>query len=110
MTNAAVGWPLGVGRGVAPAGGVAPARGFPPGANPPEVHSADDFGERRTLVPVTAPVVASLRPVASTHVPVVTSASVATDVFAKEVLVVYMPVLSPLGPVRMRVWPLICTS
>jgi hypothetical protein len=67
------------------------------------VHPADDFGERRTLVAVIAPVVASFWPVATTHVPVVMSAKDATDVLAKEVLVVYVTVVSPLGPVNIRV-------
>jgi hypothetical protein len=99
ITKAALGCPLGVGRGVAAARGV--PLGAPPGANPPAVHPADDFGERRTLVAVIAPVVASFRPVATTHVPVVMSAKLATDVLANDVLVVKVTVASPLGPVRM---------
>jgi hypothetical protein len=44
------------------------------------------------------------------HVPRVISARVANEVLVNVVVVVNETVMSPLGPVRMRVCPVICTS
>src|SRR5450759_1240983 len=111
VTKAAFAWPLG--RGVVPGRGLKPGRGLAPGPGlGPKLrvaHPVDVFGEMSTVVAVTAPVV-PFWPVAKMHAPRVMSARVAIEVLVNVVAVVYMTVMSPLGPVRMRVCPLICTN
>ena len=104
LTNAAFGWPLGLGRGVASGRGLAPGAGL--GAKARAAHPVAVFGEILTLVAVTAPD-ASFRPVVTMHVPRVMSARVATEVLVKVVVLVKVTLMSPLGPVRMSVCPVI---
>ena len=70
---------------------------------------AAGLGERRTVVAVSMPV-ESFWPVARMQSPGTMSASTAVDVWVKVVVLETVTVRSPLGPVRIRVCPLICTS
>jgi hypothetical protein len=94
------GWSDGEGRGLAPAG-------FGPNWPAPQPDAV--FGDRRTVDAVKVPL-ESFCPLAMMQAPGTTSASTAVEVLLNVVLVVNVTVMSPVGPVRIRVWPLICTS
>jgi hypothetical protein len=69
-------------------------------------HPVPAFGEMLTAVAVIMPE-ASLTPLAKMQVPRVMSASPAIEVLVNVVEVVKVTVVSPFGPVRISVWPLI---
>jgi hypothetical protein len=100
LAKAAAGWPDGAGLGEAPGAGDA----F--GPNWPAPQPVEIFGERRTVMAVSAPL-ESFWPVATTQRPGTMSASTAVDVRVKVVVPLKVTVMSPLAAVRISVCPLI---
>jgi hypothetical protein len=79
------------------------------GPSRPAAQPAEGLGESRTVVAVNTPA-ESFWPVATMHWPGTMSASTAVEVRVKVVVVVIVTVVSPLAPVRIRLWPFTCTS
>ena len=88
---------MGVGLGEPSGDELGPS--LPGAAQPAEV-----FVESRTAVAVSAPA-ESFWPVATMQRPGTMSASTAVEVRVKDVVLPIVTVMSPLAPVRIRVWP-----